>query len=335
MPTSRVRSFADPDEYASFIRGTQAEVSITKPGRFAAKLTHIDLHYLWMQRYFDTLPRVVHFENIPGRVFISFHASAGPSLLWDGRESSPTAILRHSYRHSGFQRSTGVAHFASMSLPIAEMEDLGATHGGSDFTWPREPLIFGPSSGAMERLMRLHAEAGHLAEHAPQVIAEPKSARGLEQALIAAMADCLSMTDRGSPEAANSGRRAVIMKRFLAVLEADPDRVLHGPEICKKIGTSSRTLSTCCNEVLGMSPHRYLRVRQLNLARRALALADPAKATVTEIATAHGFWELGRFAVAYRALFGERPSATLQHTPRDGGNSVELAHFLATAAKFT
>jgi hypothetical protein len=56
------------------------------------------------------------------------------------------------------------------------------------------------------------------------------------------MADCLSVAGRDSPGAANGGRRAVVMKRFLAVLEADPDRVLHGPEICKKIGTSSRTL---------------------------------------------------------------------------------------------
>ena len=64
-----------------------------------------------------------------------------------------------------------------------------------------------------------------------------------------------------------------------------------------------------------MSPHRYLKLRQLNQAHRALALADPARTTVTEIATAHGFWELGQFAVAYRALFGARPSVTLQRAP--------------------
>jgi len=57
-----------------------------------------------------------------------------------------------------------------------------------------------------------------------------------------------------------------------------------------------------------MGPIRYLWLRRMHLARSALLFADPAKATVTQIATDHGFWELGHFSVAYQALFGLPPT---------------------------
>jgi AraC-like DNA-binding protein len=49
----------------------------------------------------------------------------------------------------------------------------------------------------------------------------------------------------------------------------------------------------------------------MNLARRALRNAEAQRTTVTEIASDYGFWELGRFSVAYCSLFGESLSTTL------------------------
>ncbi len=314
MPASMVRRSADPDEYTSYIRATNVHLSVTEAGRFAAKLIRIDLHRLWMQRFSDTLPRVAHFDTVPGRAILSFPTQAGRGILYDGVEVQSTAMLRHCDGHSGFQRTTGSAQWGSMSLPIADMEAVGATVCGCDVTPPKEPLNVIPSPTAMERLQRLHAAAGHLAEHAPEIIASPDAARGLEQALIAAMADCLCTTDSHSSESGNR-RHAMIMRKFYEILEANPGCVIHLPELCAKIGVSNRTLITCCHEALGMGPHRYLRFRQLNLARGALASADPATTTVTQVATAQGFWEPGRFAVAYRALFGELPSVTLRRDP--------------------
>jgi transcriptional regulator GlxA family with amidase domain len=67
-----------------------------------------------------------------------------------------------------------------------------------------------------------------------------------------------------------------------------------------------------------MGPVRYLWLRRMHFARRALKQADPAIATVTQIAAEHGFWEFGRFSVQYRALFGEPPSASLRRRPSTG-----------------
>lgn len=60
-----------------------------------------------------------------------------------------------------------------------------------------------------------------------------------------------------------------------------------------------------------MGPKHYLLLRRMQMVRRALRATTPAGTTVTDVAMRYGFWELGRFAAAYRAFFGELPSVTL------------------------
>lgn len=132
--------------------------------------------------------------------------------------------------------------------------------------------------------------------------------RALEQELIHLMARCLA--DREASKA--RGRHGVTMTRFEEFLEANPDRPIYLVEICAALAVSERTLRGYCEEHLGMGPIRYLAFRRMHLVRRELMRADPSETNVAKIAIDHGFWELGRFSVAYRALFGEAPLRTLQ-----------------------
>jgi len=111
------------------------------------------------------------------------------------------------------------------------------------------------------------------------------------------------------------GQHAIVMRRFHRVVEENPEEPLYIPEICKTIGVSERTLRMCCQEHLATSPKRYLLLRRMGLVRRALRDTAPYTTSVTAIGTRYGFWELGRFAVEYHALFGESPSATLHRRP--------------------
>src|SRR5216683_8047555 len=171
MPSSAVHTFTDPDDYAAAIRATRAELTVIGRGRFTARLTRIDLHRLWMQRFFDNLPRVGHSAPANGRVIISFRTAPGPGLFWSGVEMRLTNITRHGEGKDSFQRSSGSACWGAMSLPMEDMASVGAAMAGCDLTPPKDTLTVTPPPAAMARLQRLHAAAGKLAEEAPEIIA--------------------------------------------------------------------------------------------------------------------------------------------------------------------
>ena len=138
----------------------------------------------------------------------------------------------------------------------------------------------------------------------------------MEQELVHLMIRCL--TEGAAAAMTTGGRRHdTIVARFEEFLEANPDTPLYLTEICAAIGVAERTLRVACEEHLGMGPIRYLSLRRIHFVRRALLRADPSTATVTRLATDHGFWKLGRFSVAYRALFDESPSESLRRPPDD------------------
>ncbi len=296
-------------------RGSQAELTITARGQFSAKLTWVHLHCLQMQRFFDNLPRILHVAHVHRRATISFLAPQGPPQRWSGTELTPTDVMLHNLDQSHFQQTSGVASSGFMSLPVESFVSAGATMVGCDLTPPKDPFIFRPPSHALAKLRRLHAAAGHLAESAPEIIANSDASYGLEQALIEAMVSCLGHHETREDSVAQR-QHELIMRRFRRVVEENPDQPLYIPELCKAIGVSERTLRVCCQEQLGTGPKHYLMLRRLHLARRALRAGSFDTTRVTEIATRYGFWHFGRFAGEYHSLFGESPSVTL-HRPAE------------------
>ena len=87
-------------------------------------------------------------------------------------------------------------------------------------------------------------------------------------------------------------------------------------DLATAAGVSERTLRKAFLSYFGVAPIKFLKCRTLNQVRKALQDSDSSLTTVTQIATEHGIWELGRFATDYRLLFDELPSETL-HQGRD------------------
>jgi AraC-like DNA-binding protein len=91
-------------------------------------------------------------------------------------------------------------------------------------------------------------------------------------------------------------------------------------------GVSERSLRNAFYQVYTIGPKRYLKLWQLHQVHHALQADERSEATVTDVATLHGFYELGRFAGEYKALFGEAPSQTLQRARvRNGARALGAA----------
>ena len=108
------------------------------------------------------------------------------------------------------------------------------------------------------------------AEQAPEIIARPEAAQGLEEALIDAMVDCLTTPDRREDRAAQR-RHTAIMQRFHAAIEASNEKAVYLPELCSRIGVSGRTLRLCCQEHLDMGPKRFLLLRRMHFGAKGVA----------------------------------------------------------------
>jgi AraC-like DNA-binding protein len=310
MPSSSVRTYTEPDECAGALRQGPVKFTVSQRGVFSAKLCTINLHQLWMQLQSEELARTSYVDASGGRAFIVFRTQPGPSVIRNGVELNTGRIARLPPGQSYYQHTSGPTSHAGMSLPLDEMATLGGAVVGHELSPPDNDQMVIPSPDAMERLLRLCTAAGELAEDAPAVLAHPDAARGLEQALIEAMIHCFGSGEIEEDRAAQR-HHAGIMRRFHRVTEAHLDEPLYVPELCKEVGASERTLNTCCHEHLGMGPKHYLLLRRMHMVRRALRESSSAETTVTEVAMQYGFWQFGRLAVEYRALFGEAPSATL------------------------
>lgn len=96
-------------------------------------------------------------------------------------------------------------------------------------------------------------------------------------------------------------------------------------ELCANIGVQQRTLERGVRAQFDCTVVQFLRKWRLNAARQRLVALGPQDGKVSDVAMSFGFFDLGRFASAYRACFGENPSETLAATARQAAPRLHLS----------
>jgi AraC family transcriptional regulator, ethanolamine operon transcriptional activator len=165
-----------------------------------------------------------------------------------------------------------------------------------------------------EKLAELQSTIRGLLESAarePEAMQAPIARQIAERHLLAEIGDATRIgTIASSDRIAAHTRYRQIVDRLDQLVQSNPTTEIGYKELSDITGASPRTLHNALQQVCGLSPHRYLRIRRLWMVRSQLRSGSPGL-TIKSSAQAHGFHHMGEFSAAYKATFGETPSDTL------------------------
>lgn len=208
----------------------------------------------------------------------------------------------------GFEfRSSRQHTMLGVALTMARSgQDTGEAAGPQNLALPRQASATRISATALAEIKTYLLTLLQLAQANPLLLNKPP--------VVAAVADFL--LDRMAhisrePEVGHCGTACThwaLVRHACAIVNDRLGETTTVAQLCLDLGVSRRTLQNGFQRVLDVSPLTYLKAARLGRVRQALKHAG----SVTEAATAYGFWHFGHFSQDYQAMFGERPSDTLR-----------------------
>ena len=315
MPDCVTSTFTEPEDFEAALRVEGClSMLITARGRFQARLTRISLSEMRLSAAEERLPRIAFIAVPSDTVLILFSIGKATAPVCGGIviNSGEFVALRPGTRCHA--RTSAACRWGMISLQAGQLISYGAALTGAAFSLSHLTQHWQPRFLAGNNLRSLHAAAIRMAAKCPQTLRSPDAAHGLEQQLLHAIVACLSEGSANGDIPADC-RDQNIMIRFEQLLQSKQASMA---EICEMLHVSDRHLRRLCTRHLAMSPRSYDRLRRMSLARRHLRRSLPGSIAVSAVARLYGFRDPGRFAVNYRAIFGESPSETLRGAVRFG-----------------
>lgn len=109
-------------------------------------------------------------------------------------------------------------------------------------------------------------------------------------------------------------RQKFEIKKARDLIHQSIDNPMNINELSKELSISERLLHHAFKTNYGMTPKKYLLSLRMHKVKQALLLADPSEASVSSVILQYHFSSHSVFTQAYREMFGELPSATLQRS---------------------
>src|SRR5262249_48169840 len=216
--------------------------------------------------------------------------------LWRGRRCQMGQVITLDPGQEGDHMSAADYWMVGLTVDGKFFRECAAVLGGFD---PDERLVGRlavTSSPAGCRALTTHLE-DLLArvEVRPDLLAQPRSRRTVEQECVRRVLAVLAQSSGGERSACWSSNRERLVRRADDYMRACLGEPLSLFDLCRELEVSERALHYAFQEVRGLSPMAYFRVCRLNAVRQELKSA-PDTASVQEIAQRCGVWHPRGFA---------------------------------------
>ncbi len=303
--------FGDVEEQASALTGWNQDYLQLSAGAFQGEICQ--LQGVGIKLFIERVQQSLFQTGVlPGHVLaLGIPLDASGTSMFCGKACAAD-VLHVFSGSSGFEFRTSRQH--TMLGVELKLNPGWLSHGGDSSLHavsrdlPTQACALGLTRAALADLKNYLLALLRSAQCNPGLLCNP--------AVVATVVDYL--LDRMLPLQAGLGATAEKSAPWKLVQQACArvhDQLEQAPtvsQLCVDLGVSRRTLQNGFQRVLNISPLAYLKAVRLGKARRALKQVG----SVTEAATAYGFWHFGHFSQDYLAMFGERPSETLRRNMR-------------------
>lgn len=315
VPISSLR-IADPDGLVGAIRGSELEPWILNRHRNESRLTRLMLPgacldqveigpAMWCR---GVMPKdsytMVCVTACPGdgHSFIFGSRFTGQAMGFYAPGEAIDVITPAGYRN------------ATLTIPAKSFQRaVESHHQDIPARLLKRSAPFFPSAEACRNLANFLGAMNETFLQDPEVLANGETRAALETELHDHFLGLIRSAGGNRPVADPRGitrryRRLGLVRDFI---RANSHRRILLQELCEVSGLSRRGLEYLFADLLGVRAGVFLLQLRYHGVRRELLAAEPSHGLVKQVAMNWGFWHLGRFAVEYRVLFGENPSATL------------------------
>jgi len=290
--------------------GATVNLLLTGPSQAPWSVGHCKLGSIVLQFGVEGGSKILH--GVSRRDALSFvfqDEQIADRLIFDGQILRPQDFVVLPPGSDFTFASCGIHRWISISMPVGLFETFAFKTDRKHLAWVgKEKCVISSPERLLRRLTAAAASTAVLIREKQTPTFHGSSIGGLVDVLIAA----IEGSDSGMCLPVEKSRLSGdTVTKALKYARGQKWEGLQVANLALAADVTSRTLLRTFRQQLGIGPASYLKLRQLNMVRRALREKCDPSSNVTNIMSEHGVTEFGRFASEYKALFGERPSETV------------------------